>query len=162
VLHDMFGMPFEEIAPIIRRSPTAARQLASRARRRVRGAQPSSPPPTTAEQRAVIDAFLAASREGNFDALIDVLDPSVVMRIDQGPAGLQAEVRGAAEVAGMVLAQGTPRAPLGRPATVNGAPGVVVANRHRVIAVAAFTIAAGRIISVNIIADPEKLHYAHA
>jgi RNA polymerase sigma-70 factor (ECF subfamily) len=156
VLHDMFGVSFEEIAPIVARSPSATRQLASRARRRVRGAQPRSASPD-ADQRAVIDAFLAASREGDFDALLDVLDPGVVMRIDPGPVQLRDELHGAADVARMVLAQGRPRAPLARPAIVNGAPGVVVADGDRVLAVAAFTVAAGRITSLNVIADPQKL-----
>jgi RNA polymerase sigma-70 factor (ECF subfamily) len=158
VLHDMFGMPFEEIAPIVERSVPATRQLASRARRRVRGAEPSSAG-NDRQQRQVIDAFLAASRNGDFDALLEVLDPDVVMRVDQGPAGIRTQLHGATDVAGMVLAQGTPRARYGRPAIVNGAPGVVVAVQDRVLAVAAFTVASGRITSLNIVADPEKLRH---
>ncbi len=161
VLHDMFGMPFEEIAPIVGRSATATRQLASRARRRVRGAQPRSAPPSDTQQRAVIDAFLAASRNGDFDALLDVLDPAVVMRIDSGPVALRTELHGATEVAQTVLAQGTPRAPFARPAIVNGTPGVVVARGDRVIAVVDFTVMAGRITSVSIVADPDKLRHVH-
>lgn len=159
VLHDMFGMPFEEIAPIVERPVPATRQLASRARRRVRGAEPSSSAANDKQQRAVIDAFLAASRNGDFDALLEVLDPDVVMRVDGGPVGPRIELHGATDAAGMVLSQGTPRAHLARPAIVNGAPGVVVALRDRVLAVAAFTIAEGRITSLNLVADPEKLRH---
>jgi RNA polymerase sigma-70 factor (ECF subfamily) len=122
----------------------------------VRGAEPSSEA-DDAHQRRVIDAFLAASREGDFDALLEVLDPEVVMRIDAGHAGPRAELHGAREVAGMVLAQGTPRARFGRRAIVNGAPGVVVARDGVVLAVAAFTTLGGRITSLNVVADPDKL-----
>ena len=160
VLHDMFGLAFEEIAPIVERSVPATRQLASRARRRVRGAEPSSSA-SDGQQRRVIDAFLTASREGDFDALLELLDPDVVMRVDAGRLGPSAELRGATDVAGMVLSQGTPRARLGRPATVNGAPGVLVASGDRVMAVAAFTTANGRITSLNIVADPEKLRHVN-
>ena len=158
VLHDMFGMPFEEIAPVVERSVQATRQLASRARRRVRGAEPSSEA-TDAQQRAVIAAFLAASREGDFDALLEVLDPDVVMRIDAGRLRPPAELHGRREVATLVLAEGTPRAPLGRLAIVNGAPGVVVARGSHVLAVAAFTTSGGRITSLNLVADPDKLRH---
>jgi RNA polymerase sigma factor (sigma-70 family) len=158
VLHDMFGMAFEEIAPIVERSVPATRQLASRARRRVRGAEPSSEA-SDAQQRAVIDAFLAASRNGDFDALLEVLDPDVVMRIDAGRVRAPAELHGAHEVAGVVLAEGTPRAPYGRRAIVNGSPGVVVVREGRVLAVAAFTTAGARITSLNLVADPEKLRH---
>ena len=157
VLHDIFGMPFEEIAPIVERSVPATRQLASRARRRVRLGEPAVSPASHTQQRKVIDAFLAASREGDFDALLQLLDPGVVMRVDQGRLGESFELHGARDVGAMVLAQGTPRARLGRPATVNGAPGVVVARGRQVMAVAAFTIDGDRITSVNIVADPEKL-----
>ncbi len=160
VLHDIFGMPFDEIAPIVERSVPATRQLASRARRRVRGAEPSTEA-NDARQRRVIDAFLAASREGNFDALLEVLDPEVVMRIDAGRLGPRAELHGSREVAGLVLAQGTPRAPYGRRAIVNGTPGVVVARDGIVLAVAAFTTLDGRITSLNVVADPEKLRHVH-
>src|SRR5690348_3959279 len=118
VLHDMFAVPFEEIAEIVDRSPAAARQLASRARRRVRGAAPE-PDADPALQRRVVDAFLAASRAGDFEALLEVLDPGVVFRFDTG-AG---PVTGAAAVARTILARGTPLAPLARPATVNGGAG---------------------------------------
>jgi RNA polymerase sigma-70 factor, ECF subfamily len=158
VLHDMFGMPFGEIAPIVDRSVEATRQLASRARRRVRGAEPSSEGNDT-RQRAVIDAFLTASREGDFDALLEVLDPDVVMRIDAGRLRPPAELHGSREVAAVVLAEGTARAPFGRRAIVNGAPGVVVARGSQVLAVAAFTTSGGRITSLNLVADPDKLRH---
>jgi RNA polymerase sigma-70 factor, ECF subfamily len=158
VLHDMFGMRFEEIAPIVARSVSATRQLASRARRRVRGAEASSEA-NDAQQRAVIDAFLTASRNGDFDALLEVLDPDVVMRIDAGRVRAPTELHSAREVARVVLAEGTPRAPYGRRAIVNGAPGVVVVREARVLAVAAFTTAGGRITSLNLVADPEKLRH---
>jgi RNA polymerase sigma-70 factor, ECF subfamily len=158
VLHDMFGMPFGEIAPIVDRSVEATRQLASRARRRVRGAEPSSEGNDT-RQRAVIDAFLTASREGDFDALLEVLDPDVVMRIDAGRLRPPAELHGSREVAAVVLAEGTARAPFGRRAIVNGAPGVVVTRGSQVLAVAAFTTSGGRITSLNLVADPDKLRH---
>src|SRR5436305_2095151 len=157
VLHDMFGVPFEEIAPIVERSVPATRQLASRARRRVRGAEPDAEAATRSEKRHVIEAFLAASREGDFEALLEVLDPDVVMRVDVGRTGTSFELHGAPRVAETVLAQGTRRAPLARPAIVNGAPGAIVVSGERVLAVAAFTIADGRVTSVSIVADREKL-----
>jgi RNA polymerase sigma-70 factor (ECF subfamily) len=157
VLHDLFGLPFAEIAPIVERSEPATRQLASRARRIVRGAEPDAVEASPAQRRRVIDAFLAASREGDFEALLEVLDPDVVMRVDTGRLGPGFERRGARDVAELVLAQGRPRAPMARPAMFNGAPGVVVARGEEVFAVAAFTIAGGRITGLNIVADPEKL-----
>jgi RNA polymerase sigma-70 factor (ECF subfamily) len=158
VLHDMFGMPFEEIAPIVDRSPAATRQLASRARRRVRGAKPESNG-DLAEQREVVDAFLAAAREGDFENLIAVLDPDVVFRIDFGPESAQArpKVEGAEAVARQILARGTPFAPLARPAIVNGTAGAIVGLRGRPFAVAGFTVSNGRITEIDIIADPDKL-----
>ena len=162
VLHDMFGMPFEEIAPIVDRSPAATRQLASRARRRVRGAAPHPDAHTLKQQRKVIDAFLAASREGDFDALVAVLDPDVVFRLDRrglaAPAVL--ELHGQEDVAKMVLAEGSPRAPLARPAIVNGRAGVVVGPPHRVLAVVAFTVVGDRVAEIDLVADPEKLRQA--
>jgi len=159
VLHDMFALPFEEIAPIVGRTPVATRQLASRARRRVQGAAPSSDADLK-EQRAVIDAFLAAARTGDFDALVAVLDPDVVLRADRGrlPAAARrpAVVRGAVEVA-----QGVGRfaqfARFALPAIVNGAAGLVVVPGPRPIAVVGFTIAEGRIVEIDVIADPDKL-----
>jgi RNA polymerase sigma-70 factor (ECF subfamily) len=157
VLHDMFAVPFDEIAPMVDRSPAAARQLASRARRRVRGAP--APDADVARQRAVVDAFLAAAREGDFDALVALLDPDVVLRIDRGavPAGVSREVRGADAVARDVLANGARFAGHGRPALVNGAAGVVVAPRGRPFAVAGFTVAGGRIVALDLLLDPARL-----
>ena len=151
VLHDMFAVPFSEIAEILERSPDAARQLASRARRIVRGAAPL-PDPDVARQRELVAAFLQASRDGDFDALVSVLDPDVVFRVrGRVPA---ATVHGAEEVARRVLQRGTPLAPLGRPAMVNGAPGVLVGPLEHPIAVAAFTVANGRIVSLDVIVAP--------
>jgi RNA polymerase sigma-70 factor (ECF subfamily) len=161
VLHDMFALSFEEIAPIVGRTPVATRQLASRARRRVQGSAPH-PDADLAEQRVLVDAFLAAAREGNFDALVAVLDPDVVFRVDRGliPAAARepAEVRGAADVARLTLARAPQFAPHCRPAIVNGAAGLVVAPRARPIAVVGFTIASGRIVEIDLVADREKLH----
>jgi RNA polymerase sigma factor (sigma-70 family) len=158
VLHDMFGMPFEEIAPIVERSPAATRQLASRARRRVRGAKPESNADLT-EQRQVVDAFLAAAREGDFEGLIAVLDPDVVFRIDFGPDSPQArpQVEGAEAVARQIVARGTPLAPLARPAIVNGMAGAIVGLRGKPFAVAGFTVSNGRITEIDIVTDPDKL-----
>ena len=158
VLHDMFGMPFEEIAPIVDRAPAATRQLASRARRRVRGAAPS-PDPDLARQREVVDAFLAASRAGDFDALLEVLDPDVVFRIDTGgtPPRARPPIVGAEAVARQVLERGSRFAPFARPAIVNGTAGVVVAPEGRPFAVVGFTVAGGRIVEIDLVADPEKL-----
>ena len=158
VLHDMFGMPFEEIAPIVDRTPDAARQLASRARRRVRGATPR-PDPDLAQQRKVVDAFLAAARAGDFDALLAVLDPDVVFRIDGGgmPPRARPPVVGAEAVARQVLERGSRFAGFARPAVVNGAAGVVVAPGAKPIAVVGFTVSRGRITEIDVIADPDKL-----
>ncbi|HEX3455498.1 MAG TPA: RNA polymerase sigma factor SigJ [Gaiellaceae bacterium] len=158
VLHDMFGVPFEEIGEIVDRSPAAARQLASRARRRVRGEAPP-PDPDLARQRVVVDAFLAASRAGDFEALIAVLDPDVVFRIDTGGVDPRARppVQGAAEVARQVLARGAPLAPLARPAVVNGAAGAVVVVAGKPFAVVSFAVRNGRIAEIDLVADPAKL-----
>jgi RNA polymerase sigma factor (sigma-70 family) len=157
VLHDMFGVPFDEIAPIVDRSPAAARQLASRARRRVRGAAPA-PDPDLAQQRRVVDAFLAAARDGDFDALVAVLDPDVVLRVDRGAVrpGASREVRGAAEVAGQALTFAQ-LAPLARPALVNGAAGFVVTQHGRPVSVAGFTVTHGKIAEIDLLADPARL-----
>jgi RNA polymerase sigma-70 factor (ECF subfamily) len=155
VLHDMFGMPFEEIAPIAGRSEAATRQLASRGRRRVRGAE-VSPDADLATQRRVVDAFLTASRSGDFDALIAILDPGVLFRLDIGVA--EESVTGAEAVATRILSGGTQFAPFARPAVVNGAAGAVVARPGRpLFAVVGFTVAGGRIVEIDVIANPAKL-----
>jgi len=155
VLHDMFSVPFEEIAPIVGRSPAAARQLASRARRRVQGAAPS-PNADLTRQREVVDAFLGAARDGDFDALVAVLDPEVVLRADLSAVHAvgSREVRGAPAVAKRA-AKGRARA--ARPVLVNGAVGVVVAPRRRLLLVLGFTIRGGKIVEIDAIADPERL-----
>ena len=158
VLHDMFGVPFEEIAPIVGRTPDAARQLASRGRRRVQGATPS-PDADLGRQREVVDAFLAASRAGDFDALVAVLDPDVVFRSDRGPTSPLAgpPVTGAAAVASMILERGSRFAPDARPALVNGTAGFVVVRNRRPFAVVGFTVSNSRIAAIDLITDPEKL-----
>ena len=158
VLHDMFGMPFDEIAPIVGRSEPATRQLASRARRRVRGATPTSDPDLR-EQRRVIDAFLAAARAGDVDALLEVLDPNVVFRIDAGgiPPRARPPVEGAEAVAAQVLQRGSSFAAYARPAIVNGAAGVIIVPGAKPIAVVGFAITDGRIAEIDVIADPAKL-----
>jgi RNA polymerase sigma-70 factor (ECF subfamily) len=158
VLHDMFGMPFEEIAPVVDRSEAATRQLASRARRRVRGATPALDPDLR-EQRRVVDAFLAASRAGDFEALLEVLDPDVVFRLDAGGIAPRARppVEGAEAVAAQVLERGSPFAAYARPAIVNGTAGVIVVPGKKPIAVVGFTVSDGRIAEIDVIADPAKL-----
>jgi RNA polymerase sigma factor (sigma-70 family) len=153
VLHDLFAVPFTEIAPLLGRSPAATRQLASRARRRVRGAAPA-PDADLGRQRAVVGAFLAASRAGDFDALVAVLDPDVVLRADQ--AGVFREVRGAGAVASAALGFAG-LAAHARLALVNGAAGLVSAPRGRPVSVLGFTVAGGRIAEIDILADPERL-----
>jgi RNA polymerase sigma-70 factor (ECF subfamily) len=158
VLHDMFGMPFEEIATMVDRTPAAARQLASRARRRVRGATPK-PDPDLAQQRKIVDAFLAAARSGDFDALLAVLDPDVVFRFDGGgvPPHARPPVLGAEPVARQLLERAPALARFARPALVNGTAGLVVAHGARPISVVGFTVVGGRIVAIDIIADPHKL-----
>ncbi len=155
VLHDMFAVPFNEIAEIIGRSPAATRQLVSRARRRVQGASPTGRTDPRV-QRRVVDAFLAASRAGDFDALLEVLDPAVVFRIDPGGAAM-VTLSGAPAAARMVLQRGVPVAPFARPALVNGAPGSIVRIGGRLVAVTAFTVVNERITEIEIFADPERL-----
>ncbi|GDY29000.1 sigma-70 family RNA polymerase sigma factor [Gandjariella thermophila] len=156
VLHDMFALPFDEIAGIVGRSPTAARQLASRARRRVRAA--AVPDPDISRQRGVVDAFLTASRDGDFDALLAVLDPHVTLRADVGaePAAGSRVVSGAESVAEQALAFAW-RAEFARPALVNGAAGILVAHQDRPLAVMAFTVTGGKIVEIDILADPARL-----
>ena len=157
VLHDMFGVPFEEIAPMVDRTPTATRKLASRARRAVRGSTPSSDP-DVARQREVADAFLAAARNGDFEGLLATLDPDVVLRADSGAGPLRRH-EGADAVAGgalMFARQGEPGAAY-RPATVNGSVGVVAFRHGRPVSVGAFTVADGRIVAIDILADPGRV-----
>jgi RNA polymerase sigma factor (sigma-70 family) len=157
VLHDMFAVPFEEIAPIVGRSTTTARQLASRARRRVRGAD-MVPDADLIRQREAVDAFLVAARGGDFDALVAVLDPDVVLRADvgAGPAGALREVRGAQAVAEQALTF-SQFAHFARPALVNGAAGVVVFQRGRPFSVMGFTVTRGKIVEIDILADSARL-----
>ena len=160
VLHDMFAVPFEEIAPIVGRSPTATRQLASRARRRVQRAAPV-PDTDLARQREVVDAFLAASRAGDFDALLAVLDPDVVRRADIGAvrAGFSREVRGAQAVAEQALTFWRfARSARTRPALVNGVAGVVSWSPDgQPFGVMGITVRHGKIVEIDILADPERL-----
>ena len=158
VLHDMFAVPFDDIAPIVDRSPDAARQLASRARRRVQG-EPAVPDADLDTQREVLDAFLAAAREGDFEALVEVLDPDVVLRADRRGVSIGAPgvVRGAANVARGALAFSRLDIEV-RPALVNGAVGTVTFRDGRPFAIAGFTIRARRIVEMDIIADPERLN----
>jgi RNA polymerase sigma factor (sigma-70 family) len=160
VLHDTFGLPFDEIAPIVDRSPTATRQLASRARRRVRGAGPTTSDVPLARQREIVDAFIAASRAGDFEALLRILDPDVVVHADtaadRGPFAGVTEVRGAEAV----VAQATvfSRFAAGaRRATVNGGAGAVVYSEGRPFAVVSATIRGGRIVEMDFILRPERL-----
>jgi RNA polymerase sigma-70 factor (ECF subfamily) len=157
VLHDMFAVPFDDIAPIVERSPQAARQLASRARRRVRGAAPAPDADLTA-QREVVEAFLAAAREGDFAALVAVLDPDVVLRVDRGdvPVGGPSEIRGAATVARQSLTYS--RLALSyRPALINGTPGVISLRDGAPFAVMGISVRGGRIVGIDILADPARL-----
>jgi RNA polymerase sigma-70 factor (ECF subfamily) len=158
VLHDTFGVPFEQIAPMIDRTPAAARQLASRARRRVRGA-PTVPDADLAKQRAVVDAFLAASRGGDFDTLLRLLDPDVVFRADSGlgPVLAPPMVAGRDAVARTVAAQGPRYMPYCTPAVVNGAAGLVVRAPGRQPGVIGITVIDGRITEIDLILDEDKL-----
>jgi RNA polymerase sigma-70 factor (ECF subfamily) len=155
VLHDMFAVPFEEIAPIVERSPVATRQLASRARRRVQEAGPGDPPGEISRRREVVAAFLAASREGDFDALLTMLDPDIVLRADSAAAqmGADAEAIGPRAVAGIFSG----RAKALRPALIDGAPGAVWTYRGETRVVFAFTFTGGTITAIEQIADPERI-----
>jgi RNA polymerase sigma-70 factor (ECF subfamily) len=161
VLHDMFDLPFEEIAPVVGRTPTAARQLASRARRRVRGADARAPDRDISRQRAVVDAFFLAARDGDFDALVAVLDPAVVVRIDGGErlAATSMTITGAPAVARQALKGLTSvmRVAVLHPALVNGAAGVVVTVRGRPVTVMGFTITDGKIVAIDSLADPDRV-----
>jgi RNA polymerase sigma factor (sigma-70 family) len=157
VLHDMFGVPFSEIGEIAGRSPDAARQLASRARRRVRGSAPPSDA-DPAEKRRVIDAFLAAGRAGDFEALLELLDPDVVFRMhaaEGDPRALPPAV-GADAVANRLLTTGRPFAPLARPALVNGSPGVVAERDGKTLGVMSCTVRDGRIVTMDLVIDPDR------
>ncbi len=158
ILHDMFDLPFDEIAPIVGRPPATARQLASRARRRVRGADVHGAEPDIARQREVVDAFFAAAHRGDFDALVAVLDPDIVLRSDGGTARPDASVvvHGAAAVASRTLTIASATA-LKRPALVNGAAGVVITLGGQPVAVMGFTVSRGKIVEIDAIADPERL-----
>jgi RNA polymerase sigma-70 factor, ECF subfamily len=154
VLHDIFDIPFEEIAPIVERTPEAARQLASRARRRVR-ARNATPDADLEVQRSVVDAFLAAAHDGDFNRLVAVLDSEVVLRADAGTGGL-IDARGAENVARGALTF-TRLGLLRVPVLVNGAPGVVAMREGKPFSVLAFTISGGKIVEIDILSDPERL-----
>ena len=156
VLHDMFDVPFEDIADMVGRSPAAARQLASRARRRVQGLP--VPDPDLARQREVVDAFFAAAHDGDFDGLVALLDPDVVLRSDFGGRrpGAPKVFRGAAAVARQAQLGALPAAEV-HPALVNGTAGVVITVRGRPFAVMGFTITDGRIVEIDAIADPDRV-----
>ncbi|MGW4688365.1 sigma factor-like helix-turn-helix DNA-binding protein [Streptomyces sp. NPDC004244] len=157
VLHDMFAVPFDEIAPLIERTSAATRQLASRARRRVQGQAPS-PDPDPIRQREVVDAFFAASRDGAFDALVAVLHPDVVLRSDGGPkrAGQTVVLNGAHTVASQAATYRR-MAPFVRPALINGAAGAVVAANGIPLSVMAFAVSDGLIVAIDVIVDPDRL-----
>jgi RNA polymerase sigma factor (sigma-70 family) len=157
VLHDMFAVPFDQIAPIVDRSPEAARQLASRARRRIQG-ENTVPDADLVTQREVVDAFLAAARDGDFGALLEVLDPDVVLRADLGPlpTGGSREVRGAEAVAGQALTYSR-LGLLVQPALVNGAVGAVSTLDGEPFSVGGFTIRGRKIVAMDILADPARL-----
>ncbi|MGW0395190.1 sigma-70 family RNA polymerase sigma factor [Streptomyces sp. NPDC003042] len=156
VLHDMFAVPFDEIAPLIEKTPAATRQLASRARRRVQGQAPA-PDPDLARQREAVDAFFAAARDGEFEALVAVLDPDVLLRSDGGVGGRHTVVfSGARTVAGQAITFGG-LSPFVRPVLVNGAAGVVVVPRARAVSVMAFTVVDGKIVAIDVLSDPARL-----
>jgi len=158
VLHDMFGVPFDEIAPIVERTPAATRQLASRARRRVRGTA-TVPDASLSTQRRVVDAFLAAARAGDFEALVKVLDPEVVFRVDTGPRTWLAPalLTGALDVAEHASTHGPRFAALCRPALVNGAAGIIARTAGGVVAVVGITVVEERIAEIDLILDADKL-----
>ncbi|MFI8967093.1 RNA polymerase sigma factor SigJ [Streptomyces sp. NPDC053493] len=157
VLHDMFAVSFDEIAPVVDRTPAATRQLASRARRRVQGAAPA-PAPDAVRRREVVDAFLAASQDGDFEGLLTVLDPDVVLRVDGGTLGAAASklVRGAEAVTAQALTFAKYRH-AARPVTVNGAPGLVSLVDGTPVGLMAFTVVGDRIVEIDIIAGPDRL-----
>ncbi len=157
VMHDMFAMPFEEVASMIERTPAATRQLASRARHRVQGQAPA-PDPDPARQRIVVNAFFAAARDGDFDALVAVLDPDVVLRADGGTArGRRTVVIHTARDVAAQAVLAARFAPFVRPALINGTAGAVIATGARVLSIMAFTVADGRIVAIDVLQDPERL-----
>jgi RNA polymerase sigma-70 factor (ECF subfamily) len=156
VLHDMFAVPFEEIAPIVERSPEATRQLASRARRRVRGAAPV-PDADLRAQWEVVEAFQAAARKGDFDALVAVLHPEVVLRADGGLTGLSRHVQGAEAVAGQALFWEKQVDLTLQRALINGVPGVVTIRDGKPFSVGAFTVENGKIVEIDFLVDPERI-----
>ncbi|MFK4268508.1 sigma-70 family RNA polymerase sigma factor [Streptomyces milbemycinicus] len=155
VLHDLFAVPFDEIAPILGRTSASTRQLASRARRRVEGAAPAADT-DRARKREVVDAFLTASRGGDFDALLAVLDPDVVARSDGGTLRPSLLRRGAQDVASQAITFAR-IAEAARPVLINGSPGVVSVAEGRVVSVMAFTIRGGRITALDILTDPKRI-----
>jgi RNA polymerase sigma factor (sigma-70 family) len=155
VLHDMFAVPFEEIAPIVDRSPEATRQLASRARRRVRGA-PTVPDADLNAQWVVVEAFLAAARNGDFDALVAVLDPDAVLRADGGLTGLSQQVQGAETIASQALLWSRVDLTMRR-ALINGSAGIVAFLHGRPFSIAAVTVRNGKIVEIDFLADPERI-----
>ncbi|MDT7720137.1 MAG: hypothetical protein QOE94_1148 [Mycobacterium sp.] len=154
VLHDVFAIPFDQIAPIVERSPEATRKLASRARRRIHDAAPS-PDTDLVAQHAVVDAFFAAGRAGDFDRLVAVLDPDVSLRGDFGPGG-QRTVRGASAVAGLARGYADPAREV-RPAVVNGAAGAVIFVAGEPTAIMGLVVRGGRIAAIDVLADPERI-----
>lgn len=156
VLHDIFAVPFDEIAPIVERSPAAARQLASRARRRVQG-HPAEPDVDLPRQRELVDAFLAAARDGNFDALLQVLDPDVVLRADAGALSPASNVIHGAHAVAEGAQTFRRLAHSARPALINGTAGFVVTQRGHPVSVAGFIVNNGKIVEIDILADRERL-----
>jgi RNA polymerase sigma-70 factor (ECF subfamily) len=157
VLHDLFDLPFDEIAPMVGRTPEATRQLASRARRRIKGADSPAPSGSASDQRAVVDAFFAAARAGDFEGLVRLLHPDVVLRADFGPGrpDRSALVRGALAVAGQARAGARPGTVI-HPVRVNGSPGAVITARGRPFTVLAFTVVDGRIVEIDAFGDPQR------
>jgi RNA polymerase sigma-70 factor (ECF subfamily) len=158
VLHDLFHLSFDEIAAMVGRSPEATRQLASRARRRIKAAAVHTPEPDIARQRAVVDAFFAAGRAGDFDTLVALLDPDVLARADFSPSRPSASgmIRGAAAVARQARL-GANAAAIIHPVLVNGAAGVIITLQGQPLALMGFTVADGRIVEVDVIADPDRI-----
>ena len=155
VLHDMFAVPFRDIAPMVERTPAAARQLASRARRQIEGATPSGRPDRV-RQRELVDAWLAAARDGDFARLVAMLHPNAVLRVDSGGADSKL-VRGAVAIAGQAMRYRATAALLAHFATVNAGPGIIGTVDGRVTSVLGFTVANGLIVEVNILTDPRRL-----